>query len=240
MVNKQEDSEIYECSDCGAEVDNDAEACPKCGAIFKDQLNVKSTDDNKHRSKGSKLIGIIITIFAIIIASSINPLINYFSNSDSIEYSDYDDWEKVTLYNIGITLKTPSKLNREESSFKSDVMNSIIYSGGMPGLELIVLGSTIKSGYYYDLEKGAVGSMNHLERDGNLNNLNYEMSEWNWTDFENKVIRGTYSANGEKGELISLFGKKNDKMFSVVILISPINQRALDLGHLLLNSVVFI
>ena len=82
--------------------------------------------------------------------------------------------------------------------------------------------------------------MNHLESDGTLNNLKYEISEWNRAKFENKFIRGSFMANGNKGEILSLFGKKNDKMFSVLILISPVEQRELDLGYLLLGPIEFL
>ena len=47
-------------------------------------------------------------------------------------------------------------------------------------------------------------------------------------------------ANGNKGEILSLFGKKNDKMFSVLILISPVEQRELHSGYLLLGSIEFL
>ena len=106
------------------------------------------------KAGGSKIIGIVITFIAITVASSISPIIKYFSNQDSIEYSDYNDWEKISLYDIGITLKSPSKLNQEVSSLNSNVMNSIIYSGGIQGFEFIILGSKIEDGYYCDLEIG--------------------------------------------------------------------------------------
>jgi len=240
MVNKNEGTEIYNCAKCGTEVDNNAEKCPKCGVRLMDQDNLKSVDDKTIENRGSKIIGIVITFIAITVASSISPIIKYFSNQDSIEYSDYNDWEKISLYDIGITLKSPSKLNQEVSSLNSNVMNSIIYSGGIQGFEFIILGSKIEDEYYYDLERGAIGSINRLESDGTLNNLKYEISEWNRAKFENKFIRGSFMVNGNKGELLSLFGKKNDKMFSVLILISPVEQRVLDLGYLLLGSIEFL
>ena len=39
MEKSTEDSEIYECTDCGSEVDKNADVCPKCGADFNREAN---------------------------------------------------------------------------------------------------------------------------------------------------------------------------------------------------------
>ena len=239
MFDEVGDHETYQCSDCGADIDENAKVCPKCGANF-DSKEKEITTSFSKPGIGSKVISIVTTIIAIAIVSSINPLIKYCSNPDSIEYSNYDDWNKTSLYNIGISLKTPCNLEKDNSiQVESDFINTI-YTGSIPGMQIAILGGTINSGDFYDLEKGAEGIINSWQSNGTFSDLNYSISEWAQHSFENKVIRGSFNANGEKGSLLILSGKKNDKMFSILILVLPTNERSLDLSELLILSVEFL
>jgi DNA-directed RNA polymerase subunit RPC12/RpoP len=239
MSDEISEREIYQCSDCKAEVDENSIVCPKCGAKFESEKK-EIVNTGSKSGVGSKVISIISTIVVIMIVSSISPIIKYCSNSENAEYSDYDDWEKISLSEIGISFSTPCKLEKDNSiQVESDFMNTI-YTGSIPGMQIAILGGTINSGYFYDLEKGAEGSMNTLRSNGTFSDLNYNISEWTRHKFENKVIRGTFSANGEKGSLVSLFGKKNNKLFSILILISPTSARSLDLAELFILSVEFL
>lgn len=239
LSDESSEREIYQCSDCDAEIDENAIVCPKCGANFESEKKEIAKTDLKS-GFGSKVISIISTIIVLIIVSSISPIIKYCSNSKNVEYSDYDDWEKISLSDIGISFKIPCKIEKDNSiQVESDFMN-IMYTGSIPGMQIAIWGGTINSGYFYDLEKGAEGIINAWQSNGTFSNLNYNISEWTRHSFENKIIRGTFNANDEKGSLLILSGKKRDKLFSILIMVSPTSARSLDLAELFILSVEFI
>jgi hypothetical protein len=239
MSEELNEKEVFQCTDCGAEVNENANFCPKCGVRFDENKN-ENTLTKAKRNLGSKVIGFIVTFLAIAIASSISPIIKYCSNSQNFLVSDYDEWETIDLYDIGIKLKSPFKLNHETSSSEIDGFTNVIYTGGESGFEIAVVGATIGKGYSYDLEKGAVGSMNALENQADFSNLDYSLSNWSNHNFENKVARGTIYSKGVKGNFVSLFGLKGNKMFSILIMILPSNDSLLDLAELQILSIDFL